>query len=38
MNFRRNFLATSVAILGLTAGLQATAQTVLKATDTHPAG
>ena len=38
MTFRRNFLAASVAILAATAGLQAQAQTVLKATDTHPAG
>ena len=38
MTFRRNFLAASVAILAVTAGLQAQAQTVLKATDTHPAG
>ena len=38
MTFRRNFLAASVAILAATAGLQAHAQTVLKATDTHPAG
>ena len=38
MTFRRNFLAASVAILAVTAGIQASAQTVLKATDTHPAG
>ena len=38
MTFRRNFLAASVAILAATVGLQAQAQTVLKATDTHPAG
>ena len=38
MTFRRNFLAASVAILAVTSGIQASAQTVLKATDTHPAG
>lgn len=38
MTFRRTFLATTVAVLAATAGLQASAQTVLKASDTHPAG
>ena len=38
MTFRRNFIATTVALMAATAGLHASAQTVLKATDTHPAG
>jgi tripartite ATP-independent transporter DctP family solute receptor len=38
MTFRRNFIATAVAVLAVTASLQVSAQTVLKASDTHPAG
>ncbi len=39
MTFRRNFLATAVAALTLSATFSASAQNiVLKATDTHPAG
>lgn len=38
MTFRRNFIATTVALMAATAGLHASAQTVLKASDTHPAG
>ncbi len=38
MTFRRNFIATAVAVLAVTASLHASAQTVLKASDTHPAG
>ena len=38
MTFRRNFIATAVVFLAATAGFHASAQTVLKASDTHPAG
>ncbi len=38
MTFRRNLIAAAIAAVAFTASFQASAQIVLKASDTHPAG
>lgn len=38
MTFRRNFIAAAIAAVAFTAAFQVSAQIVLKASDTHPAG